>query len=45
MRWVHLRISTRFRVLGGLGCTGAFTRRTEHHAKGSVKKSSSTIYS
>ena len=45
MRWVHLRINTRVRVLGRLGCTGAFTRRTEQHAKGPVKKSSSTIYS
>ena len=24
MRWVHLRINTRVRVLGRLGCTGAF---------------------
>ena len=38
MRWVHLRISTRVRVLGRLGCTGAFTRRTEQHARGPVKK-------
>ena len=45
MRWVHLRINTRVRVLGRLGCTGAFTRRTEQHAMGPVKKSSSTIYS
>ena len=29
MRWVHLRINTRVRVLGRLGCTGAFSRRTE----------------
>ena len=29
MRWVHLRINTRVRVLGRLGCTGAFTRRTD----------------
>ena len=43
MRWVHLRINTRVRVLGRLGCTGAFTRRTEHHARCPVKKSSSTI--
>ena len=42
---VHLRINTRVRVLGRLGCTGAFTRRTEQHARGPVKKSSSTIYS
>ena len=40
MRWVHLWINTRVRVLGRLGCTGAFTRRTEQHAKGLVKKSS-----
>ena len=39
MRWVHLRISTRVRVLGRLGCFGAFTRRTEQHARGPVKKS------
>ena len=45
MRWVHLRINTRVRVLGRLGCTGAFARRTEQHAMGPVKKSSSTIYS
>ena len=47
MRWVHLRIrNTRVRaVLGRLGCTGAFTRRTEQHARGPVKKSLSTIYS
>ena len=32
MRWVHLQISTRVRVLVRLGCTGAFTRRTEQHA-------------
>ena len=38
MRWVHLRINTRVRVLGRLGCTGAFTRRTEQHARGPVKK-------
>ena len=38
MRWVHLRINTRVRVLGRLGCTGAFTRRTEQHAWGPVKK-------
>ena len=37
MRWVHLRINTRVRVLGRLGCTGAFTRRTEQHARGPVK--------
>ena len=43
MRWVHLWINTRVRVLGRLGCTGAFTRRTEQHAKGLVKKSLSTI--
>ena len=36
MRWVHLRINTRVRVLGRLGCTGAFTRRTEQHARGPV---------
>ena len=29
MRWVHLRINTRVRVLGRLGCNGTFTRRTE----------------
>ena len=45
MRWVHLRINTRVRVLGRLGCTGAFTRRTEQHARSPVKKLSSTIYS
>ena len=53
MRWVHLRINTRVRVLGRLGCTGAFNRRTEQHERGPVnkiknkkkKKSSSTIYS
>ena len=45
MRWVHLRISTRVRVLGRLGCTGAFTRRIEQRARGPVKKMSSTIYS
>ena len=39
MRWVHLRINTRVRVLGRLGCTGALTRRTEQHARGPVKKS------
>jgi len=44
MRWVHLRINTRVRVLGRLGCTGAFTRGTEQHARGPVKKSSSTIF-
>ena len=38
MRWVHLRISTSVRVLGRLGGTGAFTRRTEQHARGPVKK-------
>ena len=38
MRWVHLRISTRVRVLGRLGCTGEFSRRTEQHARGPVKK-------
>ena len=38
MRWVHLRINTRVRVLGRLGCTGVFTRRTEQHARGPVKK-------
>ena len=32
MRWVHLRINTRVRVLGRLGCTGAFTRRTKDAA-------------
>ena len=32
MRWVHLRINTRVRVLGRLGCTGAFTHRTDQHA-------------
>ena len=38
MRWVpHLRINTRVRVLGRLGSTGAFTRRTEQHARGPVK--------
>ena len=37
MRWVHLRINTRVRVLGHLGCTGAFTRRTEQHTRGPVK--------
>ena len=36
MRWVHLRINTRVRVLGRLGCTGAFTRRTEQHPRGPV---------
>ena len=45
MRWVHLRINTRVRVLGCLDCTGAFTRRTEQHSRGPVKKLSSTIYS
>ena len=46
MRWVHLRINTRVRVLGPLGCTGVFTRRTEQHARSpAVKKLSSTIYS
>ena len=44
MRWVHLRINTRVRVLGRLGCTGAFTRRTEQHARDPVKKSSSAVY-
>ena len=43
MRWVHLRINTSVRVLGRLGCTGAFTRRTEQHAWGPVKKSSSAL--
>ena len=43
MRWVHLRINTRVRVLGRLACTGVFTRRTEQHARGLVKKSLSTI--
>ena len=38
MRWVHLRINTSVRVLGRLGCTGTFTRRTEQHARGPVKK-------
>ena len=38
MRWVHLRISTSVRVLGRLGGTGTFTRRTEQHARGPVKK-------
>ena len=33
-----VRINTRVRVLGRLGCTGAFTRRTEQHARGPVKK-------
>ena len=42
MSWVYLRISTRVRVLGRLGCTGAFTKQ---HAKGPINKSSSTIYS
>ena len=37
MRWVHLRSNTRVRVLGRLGCTWAFTRRTEQHARGPVK--------
>ena len=39
MRGVHLRIDTRVRVLGRLGChgTGAFTRRTEQHVRGPVK--------
>ena len=36
--WVHLRINTRVRVLGRLGCTGAFTRTTGQHARGPVKK-------
>ena len=45
MRWVHLRINTRVRVLGRLGCTGAFTRETEQHARVRLKKSSCTIYS
>ena len=39
MRWVHLRINTRVRLLGRLGCTGVFTRRTEQHARGPVRKS------
>ena len=38
MRWVHLRINTRVRVLGRLGCTGAFTGKTEQHVRGSVKQ-------
>ena len=37
MRWVHLRINTKVRVLGRLGCTGAFTRRTEQHARVRLK--------
>ena len=32
-------------MLGRLGCTGAFTRRTQQHARSQVKKSSSIIYS
>ena len=44
MRWVHLRINTRVWVLGRLGCTGAFTRRTEQHARGPVKKKSIVHY-
>ena len=36
--WVHLRISSRVRVLGCLGRTGAFSRRTEQHARGPVKR-------
>ena len=43
MKWVHLWINSRVRVLGRLGCTGAFTHRTEQHARGLVKKSLSTI--
>ena len=42
MRWVHLRINTRVRVLGRLGCTGAFSRTTEQHARGPVTNPSST---
>ena len=45
MRWVHLRINTRARVPGRPGCTGAFTRRIEQHARGPVKKSSSVFNS
>ena len=37
MKWVHLRINTRVRVLGRLGCTGAFTRETEQHARVRLK--------
>ena len=33
-----MRGEGRVRVLGRLGCTGAFTRRTEQHARGPVKK-------
>ena len=45
MRWVLLRINTRVSVLGRLGCTGEFSRRTEQHARCPVKLSSSAIYS
>ena len=45
MKWVHLRINTRIRMLGCLGCIGAFARRTQQHAWGPVKNVLSTIYS
>ena len=35
MKWVHLQINTRVRMLGCLGCIGAFSRRAQQHAQGS----------
>ena len=41
MKWVHIRINARVRMLGRLGSIGAFSLRTRQHARGPVKKLSS----